>query len=109
MCTVYTSRQMVDYQILDSGETQLRFKDNSVAHADILVGADGVHSATRATMYNRLSTSTKDDLTSKFYGHYIEPKWSGTFAYRAIVPAAKLKERYPSHQAISQAKIVSPR
>ena len=47
------------------------FADGSTAVADVVVGADGVRSAVRASM---LSDEER-----------VEPKWSGVIAYRASI------------------------
>ncbi|KIJ23967.1 hypothetical protein M422DRAFT_275365 [Sphaerobolus stellatus SS14] len=71
------------------------------AMADALVGADGVHSLTRATMHRELAAQHP----SEGYEKYIEPIWSGTHAYRCTVNLPKFKELYPAHQAFSHPKI----
>lgn len=101
-CVIHTSKKLTDYHVEASQEITLIFADGSTSSADILVGADGVHSSTRATMFRELAESNPE----KGYEKFIEPIWSGTFAYRATVDLAKLKALYPDHQALGQPKIV---
>jgi salicylate hydroxylase len=76
----------------------LIFSDGSTATADILVGADGVHSATRESMFKSLGDG---------YEQYIPPVFSGTIAYRGVISKAKLAEVFPGHRALDHPKIVS--
>lgn len=100
-CKIETSRRLVSYTV-ESETVNLTFADGSMATADIFVGADGVHSVTRATMYHELAVQHPTEGYEKF----IEPIWSGTHAYRCTVDLSKFKELYPDHQAISYPKIV---
>jgi salicylate hydroxylase len=56
------------------GEVRLSFQDGSSATADLLVGADGIHSAVR--------------------GHLVRdaPRFSGETIYRGLVPAERVPE-----------------
>ncbi|WP_028661623.1 FAD-dependent monooxygenase [Saccharomonospora saliphila] len=55
---------------------QLRFADGSSRHADVVIGADGIHSAVRAGLAADA------------------PRYSGTVVYRGLVPA----DRLPRHR-----------
>lgn len=100
LCTIHTSKQMVNYATLSSGAILLHFIDGSEATTDVLIGSDGVHSATRSALFKSIS--------SQFVSadSYIAPKWSGTLCYRCTVPLDRFKEAYPEHQALTQPKIV---
>jgi salicylate hydroxylase len=74
------------------------FSDGSTTTADILVGADGVHSATRESMFKFLGDG---------YEQYIPAVFSGSIAYRGAMPKAKLAEVFPGHRALDHPKIVS--
>ncbi|KAK7056367.1 hypothetical protein VNI00_002921 [Paramarasmius palmivorus] len=100
-CTIHTSKHVQSYEQDSAGTVTVKFKDGSSATADILVGCDGVHSDTRATMYQNFA---KVDPTKR-YEEFCEPKWSGTLAYRGLVAKAELSKAYPDHQALSNAKI----
>src|SRR5207237_6356045 len=53
-------------------EVRVSFEDGSTADADVVVGADGIHSTVRAMRY--------DD----------RPVFSGTIAYRGLIPMDRL-------------------
>jgi len=101
MCTIHTSKQVVDYEQAPGGHVTIKFKDGTTATADVLVGCDGVHSNTRKTMYRDFAASDP----SKNYDQFREPKWSGTVAYRGSIPTPKLSEKYPDHPVLTQGKV----
>ncbi|KAF7350687.1 FAD NAD-binding domain-containing protein [Mycena sanguinolenta] len=87
-CKIHTSKRLEKYTTSGKdSEVQLVFADGSIATADILVGADGVHSATRASLFASMGDG---------YEQYIQPIFSGTIAYRGSFPKAKLAEALPS-------------
>jgi salicylate hydroxylase len=68
----------------------------------VLIGADGLKSAVRRSLLGEKakraqSWSEVADITAS-----IEPTWSGTIAYRALIPADRLKSRQPNHRALTQ-------
>lgn len=71
----------------------MHFEDGSSALADILIGADGLGSATRKMMYTNLaerarsSSSEISDMLLKL----VPPTWTGLHAYRALVDLDKVK------------------
>lgn len=71
MCTIYTSMRVTGYEETSSGSVLITFQDGSTRTADILVGADGVHSTIRAGLYQGLAKSDP----SQNYEQYCEPKW----------------------------------
>ncbi|KAI8992893.1 FAD/NAD-P-binding domain-containing protein [Trametes punicea] len=78
-------------------ELQLHFADSSNATCDVLVGCDGIRSVVRRQM-----------LEDHVYEHggkpelldLIEPIWSGTIAYRGLVPVDRLKGKDGEHRTI---------
>jgi 2-polyprenyl-6-methoxyphenol hydroxylase-like FAD-dependent oxidoreductase len=44
------AKRLVDYQVTGDGEVVARFTDGTQAEGDLLLGADGIHSATRQAM-----------------------------------------------------------
>ncbi|KAH8119851.1 hypothetical protein DFH11DRAFT_11993 [Phellopilus nigrolimitatus] len=102
------SKRLVSYEqteqnSLASGGVTLHFLDGSSAQADLLVGADGIKSATRATMYTRLAelAAKEDAAKSAKLRSYVNASWSGTYAYRALVETEKLLRAAQGHQAAS--------
>jgi 2-polyprenyl-6-methoxyphenol hydroxylase-like FAD-dependent oxidoreductase len=75
----------------------LTFSDGFTATADILVGADGVHSATRAAMFKSLGPG---------YDQYISPVFSGTIAYRGGVPKRTVAEAFPDRTGVGDPRVV---
>ncbi|BCL73677.1 hypothetical protein VNTUMSATTG_56140 (plasmid) [Vibrio nigripulchritudo] len=59
----------------DSESTTIHFEDNTSTEVDVVIGADGIHSAVRNAMFG------KDN-----------PEFTGLVSYRAVVPREKLKD-----------------
>lgn len=99
-CTIHYNKRLTSYTPLDGcGEPiTLYFADGGIAEADVVVGADGINSATRGTMFESSSVEQ----------HFARPSWTGTYCYRSLVDASKLLQTMPGHQAGSIPIIVSP-
>ncbi|TFK91603.1 FAD/NAD(P)-binding domain-containing protein [Polyporus arcularius HHB13444] len=65
----------------------LRFADGSTAVCDLLVGCDGIKSTIRKQMLEEHVHTRGGDR--KLLDH-IDPVWSGTIAYRALIPVQRL-------------------
>ncbi|KAI0358146.1 FAD/NAD(P)-binding domain-containing protein [Trametes cingulata] len=105
-CRTYTRKRLVSYHQNTSSPHSiitLYFKDGTSATCDVLVGADGVKSAARRTMVEELATAAKvngrPDHVRKLQDA-APPKWSGTLAYRATIPANKLRSLLPDHRVL---------
>ena len=86
---LHLSSRLVSYtEHLDS--VHLEFLDGSKQACDLLVGADGIKSTVRKTF---LESRPRD------YQESIEPIWTGTYAYRGIVPRDALLKGSPGHRA----------
>lgn len=85
----------------------MHFSDGSTSVTDVLVGADGIHSATRKTMYQKLASLVLDDDSRKRLLECIDPVWTGTLVYRSLVPTVKLSKEYPDVEAPSNLTLVS--
>jgi salicylate hydroxylase len=60
--------------LVDHGDTvQARFDNGETTRADVLIGADGIHSAVRAALFGPET-----------------PHFTGCVAYRGVIPAARL-------------------
>ncbi|KAH7881718.1 hypothetical protein F5I97DRAFT_2069891 [Phlebopus sp. FC_14] len=99
-CNVQTSKRLTSYTT--NGQTQsitLRFSDGTIAQTDVLIGADGIHSVTRKTMYQALASDCQESEVEKKLLDCIEPVWTGTLLYRNLVPMEKLLQKFPDVQA----------
>jgi salicylate hydroxylase len=92
-CQIETNKKMKSYVEEESGRVTLRFEDGSQFTADVLIGADGVHSRVRRHMF------LGNDVLSA-------PHFSGQFAYRMSCPRADVQMRYPNNVALDGFKIV---
>ena len=73
----------------------LMFEDGTQATCDVLVGCDGIKSAVRRAMYNALAkdAETRGELGEAARLRALnDPVWSGTVAYRSLVPVKELEE-----------------
>jgi len=82
----------------------LTFEDGTTATCDVLVGADGLHSSVRRSLLTEIAQSYRNEgkeEEAKDALDGIEPVWSGTNAYRAVVPAEVLAKEFPEHRALT--------
>ncbi|TFY72565.1 hypothetical protein EVG20_g435 [Dentipellis fragilis] len=93
-CTVHTSSRLLSYTPAEAGGVTLHFAGGATAHADVLVGADGVRSAVRQTMFSSYSPPVK-------------PRWTGVVAYRSLVRREDLERLFKGHQAGKRAMVYS--
>lgn len=92
MCTLHLSKKLTTYKTSNSGIT-LHFADNTTATADVFVGADGIKSVVRDKMFQQLladqhkayEASGSQGPPPEFCPQAV-PKWTGTVAYRALIP-----------------------
>ena len=76
-------KRVVTYHV--DNEVTVRFADGTSETCDILVGCDGVKSVVRKQLFEDLvSKGHKDDLCP------FEPRFSGTIAYRGLIPAQSI-------------------
>ncbi|KZT63441.1 FAD/NAD(P)-binding domain-containing protein [Daedalea quercina L-15889] len=89
--TAHFHKRLVSYATSpsDPEATILTFADGSTAVCDLLVGCDGIRSAIRGTMYQSQPTS-------------VDPIWSGSIAYRSLVPRKVLAKAYPEHPLLTK-------
>ena len=86
----------------NSNSVILHFTDDTSFESDILVGADGIKSATRAKMYTLLADRAKEEDRETQLKRFVQAEWSGTYGYRALVETNKLLEAVPGHQAVAR-------
>ena len=68
----------VDQIVDEDGPVKIYFKDGTTATADVVIGADGVHSVVRAHLLGKEAA---------------KPVYAGSVAYRALVPMEKALEK----------------
>lgn len=103
--SVSTSKRVKTYTRELDGSITLHFTDGSLANCDVLVGADGIHSRIRQSMFRRIAEhdgvsdiAELDSIQSK-----TGPVWTGTLAYRSLIPKETLESVHPGHQACVRA------
>uniref|UniRef100_A0A0W0FYG3 FAD-binding domain-containing protein n=1 Tax=Moniliophthora roreri TaxID=221103 RepID=A0A0W0FYG3_MONRR len=77
---------------------------DSNPYCDVLLGADGLKSAVRRTLLGEKSRWAQSEGRYKEAAelmHSIDPVWSGTIAYRALIPSERLQARFPSHRTLT--------
>jgi salicylate hydroxylase len=111
-CSVHLQKRMTTYTTSSSKSTliKIHFADGTTATADVLIGADGVRSATRATMFEALANQYQngfDGITHEKLLRCKDPVWTGTVAYRCVFPAEKLRKIDPGHPGLDNHLLVS--
>ncbi|KAJ2916737.1 hypothetical protein MD484_g3704, partial [Candolleomyces efflorescens] len=102
---IHCSKRLRSYNQRPTGPIELSFEDGTTATCDILIGADGLKSAVRRSMFTekaRIAHSEGRTAEAAECEASIEPVWSGTNAYRALIPAERLSARYPGHRVFTQ-------
>ncbi|KAL4256654.1 FAD/NAD(P)-binding domain superfamily protein [Pleurotus pulmonarius] len=101
-CRVLTSKRAIDFVVENkSAQVSVMFSDGTRDAADIVIGADGVHSTTRKWFFTDLANQQTDPVKAEAYLRLVPPKWSGTYAYRCNVPAEALQAKFPDHRALT--------
>lgn len=108
--TTHFSKRLVSYGQVEDGVT-LYFADGTVAQADVVVGADGIGSATRRKMYTDLAerVHASDPKREEELMKFIPPSWTGTYAYRALLEREKVVESSPNNWILRGGRAVSAR
>ncbi|KAJ6551770.1 salicylate hydroxylase [Mycena capillaripes] len=104
-CSVHLRKRMTTYTTSSSESDliKMHFADGTTATADVLIGADGVRSATRETMFEALANQYQngfDGISRERLLRCKDPVWTGTFAYRCVFPAEKLRKIDPGHPGL---------
>ncbi|KAG2362340.1 hypothetical protein BDR07DRAFT_1451204 [Suillus spraguei] len=102
-CSLHFNKRLTRYDKQLSGSLILHFADDSTSTTDVLIGADGVHSSVRKTLFESLG---RDAVDPSMIRHYTDPSWTGTLVYRTVVPAEKLSDLDPNNIALKILKHV---
>lgn len=105
-CRTFTSKRLESYTQQPDAPIQLQFQDGTTATCDILIGADGLKSAVRKRMLQDAATEVEMqnwDAEAAELRSLIEPRFSGVFSYRTLIPAERLSRVAPQHRAFSSA------
>ena len=94
---LYLSHRLVSYDEVGD-EIHLTFQDGSSAICDLLIGVDGIKSVVRKCFLE------KRGLPSSL--SYTNPVWTGSYAYRGLVPADELEKEFPGHRAVTMPVMV---
>ncbi|KAJ3989844.1 FAD/NAD-P-binding domain-containing protein [Lentinula detonsa] len=87
--------RLVSYsQKAGANEILLEFSNGTTGTCDLLAGCDGIKSSTRAQLFKEAAERSGDVTLLKF----IDPVWTGTIAYRGLIPVERLP---PSHRSIA--------
>ncbi|EGO18441.1 hypothetical protein SERLADRAFT_481108 [Serpula lacrymans var. lacrymans S7.9] len=92
-------KRLKTYTQDDSGGLTLHFSDKSTALADVLIGADGIRSATRKALFEGLAKTSPSEIDVQRLSEYIDSKWTGTVVYRSLIPTERLEKLYPGSSA----------
>ena len=105
-CRTFPSKRLESYIQRAGAPIMLHFQDGSTATCDILIGADGLKSAVRKTMFQEAAMwaeSQHRNSDAAKLRNLREPRFSGFIAYRVVIPAARLSSLSPQHRALSSA------
>lgn len=85
---------------------KLKFTDGTTTICDLLVGADGIHSATRHTLLRDVAAelhANGDEHKAQSLLASADPVWSGWAAYRKVFPREELEKLNPDHRVLEVA------
>jgi salicylate hydroxylase len=105
-CKTSTSKRLERYVQRPGAPIILHFQDGSTATCDILIGADGLKSVVRKTMYQEAATSAESEHRNADAAELRDlsmPRFSGVFSYRTLIPAERLSSISPQHRVFSSA------
>ncbi|EMD39109.1 hypothetical protein CERSUDRAFT_104377 [Gelatoporia subvermispora B] len=105
-CNTYTRKRLISYT--QPVRLTLHFDDGTTAFCDVLIGADGVKSNVRSSMMREMASVAKAQgnvAQAETFSRAAAPRWSGTSAYRAVIPAERLRLLAPGHRVLTQPMI----
>ncbi|KAF8133281.1 hypothetical protein EV363DRAFT_1448766 [Boletus edulis] len=105
-CTAHPKKRLVGYiepEQEDAHSTspiRLEFADGTTATTDVLIGADGIRSTVRKTMFEAASKDDGEDKTD--LKQYIDATFTGITIYRALVAQEVLRKENPEHISLKK-------
>lgn len=100
-------KRLTSYTDSEAEPVLLSFKDGSTATCDLLVGADGIKSATRRAMYEKLADAEPSAEKVTALRDLISPRWTGKYIYRSIISSDELAKICPDHPSLNAPQFVS--
>ena len=106
-CTLHPRKRLVSYiepEQEDAHSTSpiiLEFADGTTATTDVLIGADGIRSAVRKTMFKGASGDDKAD-----FKQYIDATFTGISIYRCLIPAEAVRKENSENVSLKVMTIV---
>ncbi|KAF8558624.1 FAD/NAD(P)-binding domain-containing protein [Imleria badia] len=103
-CTVHSKKQLVNYMEAEQEDVHsrspiiLEFADGTTATTDVLIGADGIRSVVRKTMFEAASKGDGADKTE--LKQYMDATFTGISVYRSLISAEPLGKENPEHTSL---------
>ena len=110
-CIVHPRKRLVNYiepeqeDVRSTSPIILGFADGTTAPTDVLIGADGIRSAVRKTMFEAASKDSGDNKAA--LKQYSDATFTGISAYRCLVPAETLRKENPENISLKEFTMVS--
>ncbi|KAG6844819.1 hypothetical protein H0H87_003386 [Tephrocybe sp. NHM501043] len=104
-CKTHCSKRLRSYSQRLSGPIEVVFEDGSSTTCDVLIGADGLKSAVRKGVLREKADWARSEGRrgeASYHESLGDPVWSGTNAYRALIPTEALKRSFPDHKILSR-------
>ena len=111
-CTVHPRKRLIDYTELEQQNARsvspirLEFADGTTATTDVLIGADGIRSAVRKTLFETVASEDNRDEKTNFE-EYIDATYTGMLTYRFLVSAETLEKATPENRPLKGLTAVS--
>ncbi|KAJ3801024.1 hypothetical protein GGU11DRAFT_741946 [Lentinula aff. detonsa] len=99
---LYVEKRLISYTLSATGSVEMQFANNTLATCDLLIGADGIKSTVRRTLFTREAQHCGDEFRATEIKSAIDAVWSGITAYRSVIPTDVLSKHYPNHPIFTQ-------
>ena len=109
----YTLPKKDSEENINTSPIVLTFKDGTVAACDVLIGCDGIHSTIRQELLDLAASDAKKSggeegkTRARLIQSVRDPVWSGSVAYRGVIPREVLENINPKHKALQTGQNVS--